>query len=348
MSAFVAKMSGQTNHKYADKMVNFYIALEATDRKAFGLVSANLLGPCLRSIQRRNARDSIVPFINHTPEDIKKALDNFIKITLKNVKKPVFSVAIDATKVPELISVSARYKALVGRSAPNHFINIRDGTTADELQKLIESNKKDLASEVKVAVVTFQSVPPGTCPFLIIAGRPQKNNQTTDFNEMVLNARIQYTQENQQASFISAANDGVSCDSKFVRSTIIRFLKGDIDQTGLTDPNHNIKNFRYQSIIGGNSIATIGNHCVDSGLLLVADVPEELWRVSDFASDLRVLRLASHATIQKVLSLTQEDPDSIITTCYTLYFMRCHLFGVNAKRERVITLTSKLFVLLPP
>jgi len=63
--------------------------------------------------------------------------------------------------------------------------------------------------------------------------------------------------------------------------------------TAYTDTNHNEKNNRYQMIIGGNSVTTIGNVVIDSGLLPKAGVPSMLWRVKDFSSDLLVLQLSS-------------------------------------------------------
>jgi len=63
--------------------------------------------------------------------------------------------------------------------------------------------------------------------------------------------------------------------------------------TAHTDTNHNEKNNCYQMIIGGNSVTTIGNVVIDSGLLPKAGVPSMLWRVKDFSSGLLVLQLSS-------------------------------------------------------
>jgi hypothetical protein len=49
MSAFVAKLEGQRNPQYSQRVLNFMLALSASgDRKAFQFVSANL---CLVSVQ---------------------------------------------------------------------------------------------------------------------------------------------------------------------------------------------------------------------------------------------------------------------------------------------------------
>ena len=69
----------------------------------------------------------------------------------------------------------------------------------------------------------------------------------------------------------------------------MEFLSGQNDQPTLTDPNHDVKNFQYQGVTGGNSIPIMGNMVVDYGLLQVAAILNELWRICDFASDLLVL-----------------------------------------------------------
>ena len=114
----------------------------------------------------------------------------------------------------------------------------------------------------------------------------------------------------------------------------------------MINPNHNVKNFCKQGVIGGNSVPIMGNMVVDSGLLQVADIPIDIWQISDFASDLLILRLASPATVTSLLSLKNEDENAVFCNCFTLYFMRAHLFGVNAKkcnaRHRVLLIWSSM------
>ena len=98
--------------------MNFFAALESTDRKAFSLVSANLLGPSLRTVQqfhqreRGNEKQQQPAFLESTKENITQRLDNFVKIALKGIDSPAFSIAIDATKVPELLQYSMKYCAI--------------------------------------------------------------------------------------------------------------------------------------------------------------------------------------------------------------------------------------------
>ena len=79
---------------------------------------------------------------------------------------------------------------------------------------------------------------------------------------------------------------------------------------------------------------TFGILLVDTGLVKEAKVPQELWRVKDFASDLLVLQLASEKTVLLVLSAEITDPGSAFYLSSSLFFMRVHLFAVNEKRLR--------------
>jgi len=170
LQAFVAKLSGHTNPKYSTKVINFYMTLEAMDRKAFSMVSANLFGPCLRTLQRsKSDKEMQSNFLCRTDAELKEALNSYVsKLVQHKTDKsiPTFSIAIDATKVPKLLSISSMYKAIVGGAAPHHFVKIDDRSiTAEAFAKLTEDKKIKKATEVKVAVVTFQDVPVGMTPF---------------------------------------------------------------------------------------------------------------------------------------------------------------------------------------
>jgi len=52
----ISKVKGHNRQVLPEKAINFWIALEATSRKAHDIASANLFGPCLWSIQRHNAK----------------------------------------------------------------------------------------------------------------------------------------------------------------------------------------------------------------------------------------------------------------------------------------------------
>ena len=100
MSAFVSKANGHPNPKFLVDVVNFYIALKATSRKAFGLVSGCLLGPCLRSIQCYNALSRVEMFIVCDDDNIKEHVASSL-VKYNNLKQPmIISLVFDGTKLP--------------------------------------------------------------------------------------------------------------------------------------------------------------------------------------------------------------------------------------------------------
>lgn len=135
-------------------VMKFYMLLESTTRSSFQIASANLWGPCLRHMKRRNAQmrgDSII---------IEKVFgDSGIEV--------VFSLAIDATKVPECFQISAAHGYIFGGSYLRHMIEIP--ATDDEVKKILNDESIPKAEEIKACVVSFQNVPVGKCPFYIIA-----------------------------------------------------------------------------------------------------------------------------------------------------------------------------------
>ena len=44
-----------------------------------------------------------------------------------------------------------------------------------------EYGKVNLATEIKVTVMTFQNTPDGVCPMYVVAERPQPNNESNEF-----------------------------------------------------------------------------------------------------------------------------------------------------------------------
>ena len=136
------------------------------------------------------------------------------------------------------------------------------------------------------------------------------------------------------------AADGVSVEEKWIITNLVLFLNGKAHFVALVDTNHNCKNFRYQ-LMGYSCVLIMGSHPVDTGLFALAGIPQELWRVKDWASDLVVLRMASSQTVQKVAALSEsEDQGTVAVMCTSLYFIRLKLFSVNCKklgfRERVV------------
>lgn len=86
------------------------------------------------------------------------------------------------TKVPALREFSQRYHAWVGGTYPNHCINEQD-FNQDEVVR------SQLATEIKVGMLTTQEYNDDLSPFKIMAARPQSTNETADdYNDMILHA----------------------------------------------------------------------------------------------------------------------------------------------------------------
>ena len=101
--------------------------------------------------------------------------------------------------------------------------------------------------------------------------RPQTKNEGSDFNESL--SKAVEDDENIlhsdvfKFSFINSANDGVACASKFVREGLFVFFEDKQEYASVIETNYNVKNSRYQTTIGGNSVKTIGVRLIDTGML---------------------------------------------------------------------------------
>jgi len=107
---------------------------------------------------------------------------------------------------------------------------------------------------------------------------------------------------------------------------------GESNVVGFVDPNHVAKALRNQVVLG-SAAKTVGSHAVDPGLLLLAGVPDALLQITDFASDVSVLRLCSIETLDKLLRLEDEDEMSVAVTGLTLFFVRIFVLCANTKGE---------------
>ena len=327
LKAFTAKMTGERNPKYADKALNFFTALHTTSKKSFDFVSANFLGLSLRHMMRINAADRQPSFLILEKQVIFERLHKHLKLLRCHSPHIVYSLSFDGTKVPKILQMSARHNAIFGACYPDHIIDVKN-KEQNEILNILKDKNIPRAEELKVAVITFQRVPSGVCPFYVLGARCQSVNESNNFNESMVEICEQYQQEKNQGELISCAADGVSVDGEFLRKTLFNFLDGKTNISGVVDSNHNTKSFRYQ-LIGGSCVMIMGNHIIDPELLRLSGVSKELWRISDFASDLLPLKLASKDTVLKLCSLQNESEESISVLCITLYLARLKLFAVN-------------------
>ena len=152
-------------------------------------------------------------------------------------------------------------------------------------------------------------------------------------NQLVMKSIHAVSLDTKKCRLLNVCVDGVSVDSNFIRSQLCAFLDGKQSYLGTTDTNHNCKSYRYQ-YIGGSATVSVGNYVLDPGLLHVANVGIDLWRIKDYASDLLVLKLASTSTVDALCSLVGKEEDPVVVTvlCVSLYFMRLQLYGIYCKK----------------
>jgi len=128
------------------------------------------------------------------------------------------------------------------------------------------------------------------------------------------------------------AFDGLAEETYFIRSYLISFMNGTSNTVVMTDCNHAANNIRSQLVLGSD-IVTGGNALFDVGILRLAGVPIDLYRVSDYASDVLILKLCRSNTIDKLLNViltSKEDPLNVAFMAISLYFLRTFICAYNA------------------
>ena len=92
------------------------------------------------------------------------------------------TVGVDATVLVKIWQVYAGTH-VVGGAHPNHFLKIDDTwsseDTKDFLQKCLEGKHGELATEVKVAVVSFQEGAKGQCLYVNLLAGAQTTNESS-------------------------------------------------------------------------------------------------------------------------------------------------------------------------
>ena len=80
----------------------------------------------------------------------------------------------------------------MGGAHPNHFLKIDDSWSGNEtkhfLKECVEGNYDVLDSKVKVAVILFQHVATGQCPYVNCLARAQTTNESNNFMTMTMEA----------------------------------------------------------------------------------------------------------------------------------------------------------------
>jgi hypothetical protein len=213
-------------------------------------------------------------------------------------KRVAFTIGVDATVLVEAIQLHEG--VIIGGASRNHFVRVAD-QGINKVRELLEryangENGFVLAKEIKIAVVLFQDMPTGMCPYFTLAGLPHTVNKNNKFGKQVLEACLDAADRVGNVAVLNQTTDGVSCEVQWNLEATLAYLDGSINHKSLPDPNHNIKNLCYQ-LLGGSSAACICSYVFDLALLTMAGVALDLVRVSNFASDFLPLRLTSLGTI---------------------------------------------------
>jgi hypothetical protein len=340
MKGYTAKVDRVKNPAYESKVINFMLALTAgSNKKAFEFVLGNLCSVSLRHIKYLTAWKVEAPFIDLTVKEIiSHIVDTIVKIQSKlgDAKQRVaFRVGVDATCIVQSFQFAPNLGVIVGGAYPKHYIALGDGGH-EEMKQLLKEFVKDKkygppAAEIKCAVVSFQVVPPGMTPYFPLAARPQSINESNSFSMDIMNLCTMAAKEAGNAVMLKISTDGVSCEVQGNSAAVKAYLSGCQDWISLTDPNHGVKNHRYQ-LIGGSSLASIGYFAFDSFLLKLAGVAKELIRIENFASDALPMQLASISTIRNVIEFGALDIGNTTVTVVSLAFMKLQSHAVNGRK----------------
>ena len=88
--------------------------------------------------------------------------------------------------------------------------------SAVELKEILQECKDgkygDPAAEVKVAILSFQEVAPGTCPYVCLLGMPQSINASNDFGSKVMDACKAGAKKAGNVAVLNTSTDGVASE----------------------------------------------------------------------------------------------------------------------------------------
>ena len=124
-------------------VLNFICLIGTYDKKAAQVLSANIGGPGERWVRKMNARDQKDCIIDSGEENNNMAQRMEVVIERRNIQgyKGTFSIAIDATKVAQVLEVSHAHGAIIGGEYSQHLIPIY-GMDNIKLQEIWVGNWK--------------------------------------------------------------------------------------------------------------------------------------------------------------------------------------------------------------
>ncbi len=118
------------------------------------------------------------------------------------------------------IHYSSDGNAVVGGVYPNHFLSLPERNSGDGdgdavakfLEECVNGKKGEVASEIKVCVLSFQCTPPGTTPYYTLVGQPLTINEQSTFGCEVVKASLHATIEDRNAILLIITTEGVSTE----------------------------------------------------------------------------------------------------------------------------------------
>ena len=100
------KLKGHQNPKLPAKVMNFFVALDATSLQGYDFVSANFLGPALCTIHRYNTKGERPLLINIESSAVINCLRGHIEKVTEGKRHLDITLAFDGTKVPKVLCLS--------------------------------------------------------------------------------------------------------------------------------------------------------------------------------------------------------------------------------------------------
>ena len=125
----VSKSEGVVNHPYSVKVLEFFLALDASgDQKEFKFLSGNMCGVLLRHIQRLNHKQRTKPFINIDQREIVTRLGKQIASICHRRNEEsgcvAFTASIYGAVIVKSYQVYFSHGVVVGGAYPNHYFSI--------------------------------------------------------------------------------------------------------------------------------------------------------------------------------------------------------------------------------
>eukprot|EP00474_Spongospora_subterranea_P005739 CRZ06197.1 hypothetical protein [Spongospora subterranea] len=341
MRSLVTKSSGHMNAPLESVLIDFYLMLASYGRKVFKLVAGNLPGPSWRHMQRISSGAQGINVIALDTDSIITRLSSFVHRmrSMGYASTLNVSLSFDATVVvPALLSLP-KYSCIGGIYSHHNTSLTPDGYTGAVDNDVFQ----ELASEIKVCVLTVQKVPKGVSPMFIVAARPSKKNDADNsFNKSL----VHIVKNVDGLNLLSVCTDGVAYEREFLVSSLTSFMDGTSATVSTSDANHIAKSLQRALLFGGQ-FKFIGSTPVECCFLLLCNPPlsKDLIVLSDFASDLKVLQLCRTEVVEKILT-TNAPNENKACLALCLVFLRLLISATNERnldrRVRIAYVWSSL------